>query len=92
MVQRTEAVIKSQTENSMKPKSRHQGGLFLAMLTVAPRHGLQMAQERKQNIHNTAGFPRGMINYLLQTNFMLPSLWEIQPVLVRHFTGMYWQN
>lgn len=48
MLQKTEAVIKSQTEDSMKPKSRHQCGLFLALLIVAPRHGLQMPQEKAE--------------------------------------------
>lgn len=47
MLQRTEALIKSQTE-TMKPIIRHQGCLFLALLTVAPRHGLQMAQEKAE--------------------------------------------
>ncbi len=70
-------------------------GLFSVLLTVAPRHCLQMAQ-KKAHIHKKAGFPReiAFIYYGLQFNWMLTFLWEIQPllVLVRHFTGINWQN
>ncbi len=48
MLQRTEAVIKSHAEDSMKPKSRPEGGLFLALITVAPKHCPQMAQEKAE--------------------------------------------
>lgn len=71
MLQRMEAVVKSQTEDSMKPKSRLHGGLFLALLTVAPRHGLQMAQEKAEYIHNKAGFPRGM-STLVKSHASIP--------------------
>lgn len=66
MLQRTEAVIKSPTE-TMKPKSRHRGGLFLALLTVAPRHGLQMAQEKAEYTQQSWLSQRNL-DYLLQTS------------------------
>lgn len=64
MLQRTEAVIKSQTEDSMKPISRPEGGLFLAPLTVAPRHGLQMAQEKAEYTQQSRVSQRNL-DYLL---------------------------
>lgn len=57
--------IKSQTENLIKSKTRHQHGLFLALRTVAPRHGLQMAQEKAEYTQQSWIFQRNL-KYLLQ--------------------------
>lgn len=67
MLQRTEAVIKSQTE-TMKPIIRHQGCLFLALLTVAPRHGLQMAQEKAEYTQQSWVSQRNLNYLLIQIN------------------------
>lgn len=72
MLQKTEAVIKSQTEDSMKPKSRHQCGLFLALLIVAPRHGLQMPQE-KAEYSQPSWVSQRNLHYLLWISVQLPA-------------------
>lgn len=72
MLQRMEAIIKSQTVDSMKPKSRLHGGLFLALLTVAPGHGLQMAQEKAEYIQQSWVSQRN-VNYFSLISCFNPS-------------------
>lgn len=62
------------------------GGLFLALLTVAPRRCLQMAREKAEYKQQSWVSQRNLHFLLRQIN------WEIQPVFVRHFTGKHWQN
>lgn len=72
----------------MKPKVDTKVVYFLALLTVAPRHGLQVARRKAEYTQQRWLSQRNLNNSATLNEInMLASLWEIQPVLYGTLQG-----
>lgn len=92
MLQRTEAFITSETEDSMKPKSRQQCGLLFGIAHSSTETWPSNATRESKEYTQQSWVSHRNLDFLLLSNVMLASLWEIQPSLVWHFTKMNWQK